>query len=219
MKLPTFAELYEHTKRTFYLQTDQMASKSYLQCARTFPSPRVTLGSYFQLVLLHSKLSFIFIPVSQSDNGSGSYEQYGGLPSVAIKQQRLRRTQSPPLLGTYKNLHAPSAVCRPSAGPHGCVDQYRCEHDNVLLVPQDEEELSSSVSDLVDSERLSPGHIKLILVGDSLIMLLIQSNVFRAVWLFLDPIVALRHGGLQTGSVFCDVSGFLYALGTEASGM
>jgi len=196
-----------------------MASKPYLQSARTFPSPRVPLGPYTHIVLLQFHMSFIFISVSQSDNGTGTCEQCMGLPSVAIKQQRLRRTPSQPLLGTYKNLHTPSAVCSPSAGPHSCVDQYRCEHDNVLLVPQDEEELSSSVSDLVVVEWSSLEHIKLTRVGDSLIMLLIQSNVFRAIWIFIGPIVALRHGALQTGSVFCDVSGFLYAVGTEASGM
>lgn len=60
---------------------------------------------------------------------------------------------------------------------------------------------------------------KLIEVVYSLIMLLIQSNVFRAMWLFIDPMVALTNGALQSGSVFCNVSGFLYAVGTEASGM
>jgi len=53
----------------------------------------------------------------------------------------------------------------------------------------------------------------------SLIMLLIQSNVFRAVWLFINPMVALTNGPLRSGSGFCNVSGFLYAVGTEASGM
>lgn len=50
-------------------------------------------------------------------------------------------------------------------------------------------------------------------------MLLIQSNVFKAIWLFIGPIVALTSGPLRTGSAYCDASGFLFVVAIAASGM
>ena len=53
----------------------------------------------------------------------------------------------------------------------------------------------------------------------SLIMLLIQSDMFKALWYLIHPIVIFRYGSVPSSSAFCHVSGFFIALGIEASGM
>ena len=53
----------------------------------------------------------------------------------------------------------------------------------------------------------------------SLIMLMIQGNLCRAIWLVTYPAVALAQGPILTESVLCQMSGFLVAFGTEAVGM
>ncbi len=50
-----------------------------------------------------------------------------------------------------------------------------------------------------------------------LIFLLILSDMFKAFWYFIFPIVVFTRGPVQSSSKFCQASGFLLALGTEAS--
>jgi G protein-coupled receptor GPR1 len=52
----------------------------------------------------------------------------------------------------------------------------------------------------------------------SLIMLLIQSDMFKALWFMLYPIVTFSHGPIPNNSDFCQVNGFFISLGIEASG-
>jgi hypothetical protein len=49
-------------------------------------------------------------------------------------------------------------------------------------------------------------------------MLLIQSDMFKALWFMLYPVVNLSAGPIQRGSRFCQVNGFFLSLGIEASG-
>jgi G protein-coupled receptor GPR1 len=51
-----------------------------------------------------------------------------------------------------------------------------------------------------------------------LLMLLIQSDMFKAIWYFTFPLVAFVRGPIPTSSPFCQVAGFCIAFGTEASG-
>lgn len=53
---------------------------------------------------------------------------------------------------------------------------------------------------------------------NSLIMLLIQSDMFKALWFLIYPIVVFTHGEPGRTSVFCQVNGFFIAFGNEASG-
>jgi G protein-coupled receptor GPR1 len=50
-------------------------------------------------------------------------------------------------------------------------------------------------------------------------MLLIQSDMMKALWYMIHPIVAFIHGDVPTTSSFCQASGFFIALSIEASGM
>ncbi|TGO63145.1 hypothetical protein BCON_0015g00740 [Botryotinia convoluta] len=50
-----------------------------------------------------------------------------------------------------------------------------------------------------------------------LIMLLIQSDMFKALWFMVFPIVIFLHGPVADDSKFCQISGFFLALGIEAS--
>lgn len=50
-----------------------------------------------------------------------------------------------------------------------------------------------------------------------LIMLLIQSDMFKALWFMVYPIVTFTHGPVLSTSTFCQVNGFFLALGIEAS--
>ena len=52
----------------------------------------------------------------------------------------------------------------------------------------------------------------------SLIMLLIQSDMFKALWFMVYPIVVFIRGPVANDSKFCQVNGFFIALGIEASG-
>lgn len=54
---------------------------------------------------------------------------------------------------------------------------------------------------------------------DSLIMFLIQSDMFKALWFMIYPIVVFTRGPVADSSTFCKVNGFFIALGVEASGM
>jgi G protein-coupled receptor GPR1 len=56
------------------------------------------------------------------------------------------------------------------------------------------------------------------LTWDSLIMLLIQSDMFKALWFMVYPIVTFSSGPVQSNSNFCQVNGFFLAWGIEASG-
>jgi G protein-coupled receptor GPR1 len=49
-------------------------------------------------------------------------------------------------------------------------------------------------------------------------MLLIQSDMFKALWLMTYPIVTFMYGPIASDSTFCQVNGFFIALGIEASG-
>ncbi|RDL30673.1 uncharacterized protein BP5553_10018 [Venustampulla echinocandica] len=50
-----------------------------------------------------------------------------------------------------------------------------------------------------------------------LIMLLIQSDMFKALWFMIYPIVAFSQSSLSSNPTFCLVNGFLVSLGIEAS--
>lgn len=50
-------------------------------------------------------------------------------------------------------------------------------------------------------------------------MLLIQSDMFKALWFMIYPIVTFIHGPVSSESRFCQVSGFFISIGIEASGM
>jgi hypothetical protein len=52
----------------------------------------------------------------------------------------------------------------------------------------------------------------------SLIMLLIQSDMFKALWFMVYPIVTYLHGPASNDSIFCQVNGFFLSVGIEASG-
>ena len=85
-------------------------------------------------------------------------------------------------------------------------------HTSLLLVHQDAEEFQTRVS----TDR--PGPRRKILTTDSLIMLLIQSDMFKALWFMLYPIVTFTAGAVPSNSKFCQVNGFFISLGIEASG-
>jgi G protein-coupled receptor GPR1 len=53
----------------------------------------------------------------------------------------------------------------------------------------------------------------------SLIMLLILSNLWRALWYFLFPIIGFARGKISSQSAFCQVSGFMLSYGIEGAGM
>lgn len=50
-------------------------------------------------------------------------------------------------------------------------------------------------------------------------MLLIQSDMFKALWFMVFPIVVFLHGPVADNSNFCQISGFFLSLGIEASGL
>ncbi|KAL3427256.1 plasma membrane g-protein coupled receptor [Phlyctema vagabunda] len=50
-----------------------------------------------------------------------------------------------------------------------------------------------------------------------LIMLLIQSDMFKALWFMVYPIVTFVNGPVPNSSTFCQVNGFFLSLGIEAS--
>ncbi|KAJ8067720.1 hypothetical protein OCU04_003325 [Sclerotinia nivalis] len=50
-----------------------------------------------------------------------------------------------------------------------------------------------------------------------LIMLLIQSDMFKALWFMVFPIVVFLHGPVADNSKFCQISGFFLSVGIEAS--
>ncbi|KAF4636171.1 hypothetical protein G7Y89_g1921 [Cudoniella acicularis] len=50
-----------------------------------------------------------------------------------------------------------------------------------------------------------------------LIMLLIQSDMFKALWFMIYPIVVFSYGPVPSNSKFCQVNGFFISLGIEAS--
>lgn len=50
-------------------------------------------------------------------------------------------------------------------------------------------------------------------------MILIQSDMFKALWFMVFPIVVFLHGPVANNSTYCQVSGFFLALGIEASGL
>jgi len=49
-------------------------------------------------------------------------------------------------------------------------------------------------------------------------MLLIQSDMFKALWLMTYPIITFANGPINSDSVICQVNGFFLAVGIEASG-
>ena len=64
----------------------------------------------------------------------------------------------------------------------------------------------------------SPKGAGRLLTWDSLIMLLIQSDMFKALWFMVYPIVTFSSGPVQNSSKFCQINGFFLAWGIEASG-
>jgi hypothetical protein len=91
-------------------------------------------------------------------------------------------------------------------------DQCGFFHTSLLLVHQDAEEFQTRVS----MDR--PWAHARVLTLDSLIMLLIQSDMFKALWFMLYPIVTFTTGPVPSNSKFCQVNGFFISLGIEASG-
>jgi hypothetical protein len=51
-----------------------------------------------------------------------------------------------------------------------------------------------------------------------LIMLLVFGDLMKAMWLFLQAVISLARGTIDTLSAFCQFSGFLVQFGTEQSG-
>lgn len=49
-------------------------------------------------------------------------------------------------------------------------------------------------------------------------MLLIQSDMFKALWFMVYPIVTFTSGRPSSHSTFCQVNGFFLSIGIEASG-
>ena len=49
-------------------------------------------------------------------------------------------------------------------------------------------------------------------------MLLIQSDMFKALWFMIYPIVSFTNGPIKRGSAFCQANGFFISIGLEASG-
>ena len=62
----------------------------------------------------------------------------------------------------------------------------------------------------------SPDHWSLLTLL-SLIMLLILSDMFKAIWFLIYPIVEMVHGDVSSRSAFCQVSGFFLTMAIEAS--
>lgn len=50
-----------------------------------------------------------------------------------------------------------------------------------------------------------------------LVMLLIQSDMFKALWFMIYPIVTFVHGPVSSNSKFCNINGFFISVGIEAS--
>jgi G protein-coupled receptor GPR1 len=50
-------------------------------------------------------------------------------------------------------------------------------------------------------------------------MLLIQSDMFKALWFMVYPIVTYTHGSVSNNTIFCQVNGFFLSVGIEAAGM
>lgn len=65
---------------------------------------------------------------------------------------------------------------------------------------------------------MSPLVLEHALILDSLIMLLIQSDMFKAFWFMVYPIVTFVNGPVNSHSTFCQVNGFFLAVGIESSG-
>lgn len=49
-------------------------------------------------------------------------------------------------------------------------------------------------------------------------MILIQSDMFKALWFMIYAIAGLTTGSIDSASVFCQISGFFTAVGIESSG-
>lgn len=49
-------------------------------------------------------------------------------------------------------------------------------------------------------------------------MVLIQSDMFKALWLMIYPLVTFAHGPISSDSIVCQVNGFFLSVGIEASG-
>lgn len=49
-------------------------------------------------------------------------------------------------------------------------------------------------------------------------MLLIQSDMFKALWFMIHPVVVFTRGPVLSNSAFCQASGFFISIGIEASG-
>ncbi len=56
-------------------------------------------------------------------------------------------------------------------------------------------------------------------LNQSLIMLLIQSDMFKSLWFLVFPVVTFTTGPVNNDDPFCHVDGFFLALGIEASGL
>lgn len=50
-------------------------------------------------------------------------------------------------------------------------------------------------------------------------MLLIQSDMFKALWYMSYPLVFMVSGPVRSESTFCQISGFFLTVGIEQSGM
>lgn len=49
-------------------------------------------------------------------------------------------------------------------------------------------------------------------------MLLIQSDMFKSIWLMAYPLLTFSMGPVASNSTFCQAQGFLLAVGIEAAG-
>jgi hypothetical protein len=113
--------------------------------------------------------------------------------------------------GSYVALtrkHSAGACC--NFLDHQRSVSYAC----FLLVYENAEEFQARVSEAVIDEDEG----RYLLTFTSLVMLLIQSDMFKALWFMIYPIVVFIRGPVPSSSTFCQVNGFFLALGIEASG-
>lgn len=87
-----------------------------------------------------------------------------------------------------------------------------------MVVCANEAEFSTSVWVPPSNTR---GHVRLAELTcerNSLIMLLIFSDFFKASWQLIYPAVVFTRGAVASGSRFCQAAGFFMSMGIEASG-
>lgn len=114
--------------------------------------------------------------------------------------------------------------CRPHKGIH-CKSWHAHSQPSALRLPCSLFSGSSKCEGLLDTSKhysvttlISSPSTNFYFYFYSLIMLLIQSDMFKALWFMIYPIVVFARGPVPDNSTFCQVSGFFLSLGIEASG-